>query len=246
MKSLLWTNRKKKTIYQIKIETIFSRQFEFEKQRKNRQLHEFQIQTIDKKMFEFLYLRWIIIVNFFFDQIFNDDFRVFLHYVNVFVNNMFFRFDNTIKKRNVKFFKKNQKKIKMMLRQSIFDIHIICDVWNFSNHLNLLIVVFHFVNKNRLAVYEFFILINELFAFDKWTFLLESFFEIVFGNFSTHIFCRSSILSYKNDFSVENISKQSIYCLFVYLTFYLSISLSFYLSYLSVQLSFYLFILMNR
>ena len=138
----------KKTIYKIKIEKIFNRQFELEKQRKNRQLHEFQTQTIDKKMLEFLYLRWVIIVNFFFDQTVNDDFRVFLHYINVFVNSMFSRFDNTIKKRDVEFFKKNQKRIEIMLRQSIFDIHITCDVWNFSNHLNLLIVVFHFVNEN--------------------------------------------------------------------------------------------------
>ena len=50
-------SKEKKTIYQIKIETIFSRQFELEKQRKDRQLHELQIQTIDKKMLEFLYLR---------------------------------------------------------------------------------------------------------------------------------------------------------------------------------------------
>ena len=61
---------------------------------------------------------------------------------------MLSRFGNTIKKRDVKLFKKDQKRIEMMLRQSIFDIHITCDVWSFSNHLNLLIVVSHFVNEN--------------------------------------------------------------------------------------------------
>ena len=50
-------SQKKKTIYQIKIETIFSRSLELKNKRKDRQLNEFLIRSMNKKVIEYLYMR---------------------------------------------------------------------------------------------------------------------------------------------------------------------------------------------
>ena len=50
-------SQKKKTIYQIKIETVFNRQFELKDKRKNRQLNELLIRSMNKKIIEYLYMR---------------------------------------------------------------------------------------------------------------------------------------------------------------------------------------------
>ena len=107
---------KKETIYQVKIETTFSRQLELKNKRKNRQLNELLTRSMNKKIIEYLYMRWIIVFNLSFDQTFNDDFRVFLHYINAFVNSMLCRSNNIIKKKIIKLFKKDQKRIEIKLR----------------------------------------------------------------------------------------------------------------------------------
>ena len=56
----------------------------------------------------------------------------------------------------------------------------------------------------KLTVYEFFILINELFAFDKWIFLFENLFEIVFAFFEiVFVFAKFSSKIFRFSFSVK-------------------------------------------
>ena len=50
-------SQKKKAIYQIKIETIFSRQFELKNRRKDRQLNDLLTRSMNKKMIEYFYMR---------------------------------------------------------------------------------------------------------------------------------------------------------------------------------------------
>jgi len=63
-----------------------------------------------------------------FSQIFNKNFKTFLHYVNKFANEMLFFASNTIKSKVHLLFHKSQKRLRHLLYFVIFLMHITCDV----------------------------------------------------------------------------------------------------------------------
>ena len=140
-------NEIKKIIYNVNIVIAFNRQFALNQKRKTRHLKKQLIDVIDKNFFEYFYIRWIINSNLIFEQTINENFRIFIQYLNVSINAMFFNSNNTIKTLIQILFRESRVRIRYILNHTIFDIYIIYDVWNFSNRLNMLIVVIYFVNE---------------------------------------------------------------------------------------------------
>jgi len=62
-----------------------------------------------------------------FSQIFNKNFRTFLHYVNKFANEVLSFAFNTIKFKVHLLFHKNQRRLRHLFHFAIFLVHITCD-----------------------------------------------------------------------------------------------------------------------
>ena len=83
-----------------------------------------------------------------FSQIYNKDFRTFLHYINQPANKMLPSSDTTIRTRFMLLFQEGQQRLRYLLQSAASSIHLTCDAWTSSNSLALLGVVSHFVNES--------------------------------------------------------------------------------------------------
>jgi hypothetical protein len=134
--------------YDQRIEAALLRLPEKEKERKNRQFLAEITTKINKQHLEYLYMKWTIIADVEFSQIYNKDFRIFLHYLNQPANKMLPSSATTIKTRIMLLFQEGQQRLRYLLQSAASSVHLTCDVWTSSNSLAFLGVVSHFVDEN--------------------------------------------------------------------------------------------------
>ena len=130
---------------------VFNRQFAMKKKLKNRQIAKHIIVSLNKQHFLYLYFRWIVLIDVFFKQMRNKNFRMFLHYINKFANVLFSVSNNIIQTKIMILYEKNKKRLRHKLNVAIIFIHITCDVWFSSNHLNFLNFVIHFIDDAKIS-----------------------------------------------------------------------------------------------
>ena len=134
--------------YEERIEVALLRLPEEEKERKDRQFLKEATSRLSKQHLEYLYLKWTVMADVEFSQIYNKDFRTFLHYINQPANKMLPSSDTTIRTRVMLLFQEGQQRLRYLLQSAASSIHLTCDAWTSSNSLALLGVVSHFVDES--------------------------------------------------------------------------------------------------
>lgn len=124
-------------IYNENIEVALSRLSEEKQALKDGQFNIDMTKRINKQHLEYLYMKWTVMADVEFSQIFNKDFRTFLYYINQPANEMLSSAPNTIKTRVHLLFYESQRRLRQLFHFAISSVHITCDAWTSLKNLRL-------------------------------------------------------------------------------------------------------------